>query len=1105
KRHDGATPARAPATPAKDPPPPSSGCLKCGSAEHKVLQCPKCRPGEAKRLLDERFKKPHVGAVAAPKVKPEEKRKPVAVAVGMWDGEIVSTPRTISCDIYGVKAMALLDSGADQSIVSPAFIDRVESKGSLGPLGPTGSVTPVRTLEWPLELGGFMEDMKLSVDREVKLKLTFDTPEGTLVLANLKCWVATAPLQGGLGDLIVSRAVMARLGYCPRSLLSNARRAQSVYDLDQLGDKETNMMAAMKVVEDKKHVPLAPEEAALTPDEERTCFPEVRSDWSEDDDKAAVLAKLKEKVRECEARNCGDYYATSLWRLLVRYADVFRLTLGRDPPVDVEPLRVTMKAGAEPVRCKARRYSKEQRDFMARHVDELKAAGLCFRNPRSKWCSAPLIVKKPEVNEFRMTVDVRPVNAQTERIIWPMPMLEIILDHLDGAEFFFVLDFFKGYWQFALHEDSQEMFSFLTDTGVYTPTRVLMGGTDSVAYCQASVQEMFADELYSCLLIWLDDLLGYDKTEEGLLKALERVLKVCQKRGLKLNPKKCRFYEMEARWCGRIVSGSGVKHDPERIVALQDLKPPVTGQDLQQFICAMNWMRMSIPRYNVVVKPITELLEAVYKAAGGRTRQKVSKVRLAEIGWNDTHAACLAKCKEVLGQAVTLAHPKEDSLICVFADASDMHWGGVVTQIPRGQVDRELESQEHEPLMFLSGTFSGAAQRWAIVEKEAFSIVECLKRADYLLHRPGGFALFTDHANLKFIFNPASVNAAIPKYTAAKLDRWALLLMGYDYTIYDIAGDVNVWADLLSRWGTDAQLICPIVHVPLKISPLRSPEFVWPTMAEIVEAQVQAASELLDGTAGTSGQDFVEELVDWGGGVEVPMLKTTTGAVWIPSSAADLQMRLCVVAHFGVGGHRGIGATKQVLSERFWWSGLAADVAYFIGRCLHCASTGPHVLRPFGMAPHATSANEILHWDFLYMDGGYLLVVKDDFTQFKWLWESDVATAKVVSRCLLQWFSVFGVCYHWVSDQGSHFKNEVIAELQHVLGAHHHFTTARCPWANGTVESAMKTTLKTFRALLSEWLMQPEQWREIVSVVMLILNQSPSDTLGGRAPVFGMT
>ncbi|ETV64051.1 hypothetical protein H257_19007 [Aphanomyces astaci] len=97
------------------------------------------------------------------------------------------------------------------------------------------------------------------------------------------------------------------------------------------------------------------------------------------------------------------------------------------------------------------------------------------------------------------------------------------------------------------------------------------------------------------------------------------------------------------------------------------------------------------------------------------------------------------------------------------------------------------------------------------------------------------------------------------------------------------------------------------------------------------------------------------------------------------------------------------------------------------------------------------------------------------------------------------------MCYHWVSDQGSHFKNEVIAELKHALGAHHHFTTARCPWANGTVESAMKTTLKAFRALLSEWLMQPDQWRLIVPVVMLVLNQSPSDTLGGVAPITAMT
>ncbi|KAF0716555.1 Aste57867_2785 [Aphanomyces stellatus] len=142
-------------------------------------------------------------------------------------------------------------------------------------------LTHVRTLEWPLKLGGFMEGMTLDVDREIKLKLTFDTPEGTLVLTNLKCWVAASPLQGGLGGVFVSRGVITRLFiYCPRSLLTNARRAQSFYDLDQLGYKETHLMAAMKVLEEKKSIPLSPEEAALTPDEKRTCFPKVRCDWS---------------------------------------------------------------------------------------------------------------------------------------------------------------------------------------------------------------------------------------------------------------------------------------------------------------------------------------------------------------------------------------------------------------------------------------------------------------------------------------------------------------------------------------------------------------------------------------------------------------------------------------------------------------------------------------------------------------------------------------------------------------------------------------------------------------------------------------------------------
>jgi hypothetical protein len=42
---------------------------------------------------------------------------------------------------------------------------------------------------------------------------------------------------------------------------------------------------------------------------------------------------------------------------------------------------------------------------------------------------------------------------------------------------------------------------------------------------------------------------------------------------------------------------------------------------------------------------------------------------------------------------------------------------------------------------------------------------------------------------------------------------------------------------------------------------------------------------------------------------------------------------------------------------------------------------------------------------------------------------------------------VFGVVLLWISDRGSHSKNEVVQRVQKELKAKHHFTTANCPWS----------------------------------------------------------
>jgi transposase InsO family protein len=78
-----------------------------------------------------------------------------------------------------------------------------------------------------------------------------------------------------------------------------------------------------------------------------------------------------------------------------------------------------------------------------------------------------------------------------------------------------------------------------------------------------------------------------------------------------------------------------------------------------------------------------------------------------------------------------------------------------------------------------------------------------------------------------------------------------------------------------------------------------------------------------------------------------------------------------------------------------------------------------------------------------------------------------MADAAATCDAPMRWFAVFGVVLLWISDRGSHVKNEVVQRVQKELKVKHHFTTANCPWSNGTIESACKQFIRAFRAVLS--------------------------------------
>jgi len=111
------------------------------------------------------------------------------------------------------------------------------------------------------------------------------------------------------------------------------------------------------------------------------------------------------------------------------------------------------------------------------------------------------------------------------------------------------------------------------------------------------MQEALGELLYRGVLVWVDDLLVYGRTADELLARIHETLAKFDERGIKLNACRCRMFEREAKWCGRILSEHGFRFDDEMTNSLSLLPEPTNAAELQQFLCAMGWIRTAIMEF----------------------------------------------------------------------------------------------------------------------------------------------------------------------------------------------------------------------------------------------------------------------------------------------------------------------------------------------------------------------------------------------------------------------------------------------------------------------------------------------------------------------------
>jgi hypothetical protein len=71
-------------------------------------------------------------------------------------------------------------------------------------------------------------------------------------------------------------------------------------------------------------------------------------------------------------------------------------------------------------------------------------------------------------------------------------------------------------------------------------------------------------------------LMSIIEKEQEHLKHLEQVFKKCRRYGISLNPKKSQFTMLEGNLLGHIILAGGIKIDPKRVCAIQQIEIPRT-------------------------------------------------------------------------------------------------------------------------------------------------------------------------------------------------------------------------------------------------------------------------------------------------------------------------------------------------------------------------------------------------------------------------------------------------------------------------------------------------------------------------------------------------
>jgi hypothetical protein len=135
------------------------------------------------------------------------------------------------------------------------------------------------------------------------------------------------------------------------------------------------------------------------------------------------------------------------------------------------------------------------------------------------------------------------------------------------------------------------------------------GLTNPPAYFMYLMNSIFMNELDKFVVVFIDDILIYSKSNAEHAKHLRIVLQRLRDHKLYAKFYKCEFWIDSVKFLGHTISKDGISMDPSKVQEVMDWKPPKSVHQIRSFLGLAEYYRRFIPDFSRIAKPMTDLLK----------------------------------------------------------------------------------------------------------------------------------------------------------------------------------------------------------------------------------------------------------------------------------------------------------------------------------------------------------------------------------------------------------------------------------------------------------------------------------------------------------------